>query len=273
MYQFCRKKLNSPALFPITMQDDDLSWKLSLSYVVADDKFLLFINDIPFLALPFKADVTSAAPMTIEQGSIKLNGVRDNGVEVHNGWAQWTPDTVVGWYQENADLQPTTEIYLTRLKCSSSNMLNTLVDVLGRTIDTEQGLSKLSIYKFMDQNSLQEWPLEQLVLKSPHLESISIGDLRGTTPANRSLLVEFAAQAAIRSSCIKVLGISQTLTSAEDGDKFLQALADSSIESLTNFSISQEGAWFANDRDGCMAPLLVFLARQNSLENLYMQFN
>ena len=53
-------------MFPLKLQDDELKWKLSLSYAVDADKFLLFINDIPFLALPFKADVTSAGPMNIE---------------------------------------------------------------------------------------------------------------------------------------------------------------------------------------------------------------
>ena len=122
-------------MFPLKLQDDELNWKLSLSYAVEEDKFLLFINDIPFLALPFKADVTSAGPMNIERGIIKLNDVK-----VHEGWAQWTPDTNKLWYQEAAHLQPTTEIYLEDLKCSTSNMLNTLVDVLGRTVNTDLGL-------------------------------------------------------------------------------------------------------------------------------------
>ena len=149
MYQFCRKKLNNPALFPLKLQDDELQWKLSLSYTVEADKFLLFINDVPFLALPFKADVTSAGPMNIERGIIKLNDV-----QVHEGWAQWTPDTNKLWYQEAADLQPTTEIHLNRPRGSTSNMLNTLVDVLGRKINTEQGLQKLTIEDFYDQNNL-----------------------------------------------------------------------------------------------------------------------
>ena len=74
-YIFCRKKLNNPALFPLILQTDELGWKLSLGYDVDEDKFVLYINDIPFLALPFKADVTSAGPMNIESGTIKLNGV------------------------------------------------------------------------------------------------------------------------------------------------------------------------------------------------------
>ena len=114
MYQFCRKKLNNPALFPLKLQDDELQWKLTLSYAVEADKFLLFINDIPFLALPFKADVTSAELMNIEQGSIKLNDV-----QVHEGWGQCTPYTNKLWYQEAADLQLTTEIHLKNLECST----------------------------------------------------------------------------------------------------------------------------------------------------------
>ena len=122
-------------MFPLKLQDSVLNWKLCLSYVVQADKFLLFINDVPFLALPFKADVTSAGPMNIEGGIIKLNDV-----QVHEGWAQFTPGTAKRWYQDAADLQPTTEIYLEELKCSTSNMLNTLFDVLGRTINTDLGL-------------------------------------------------------------------------------------------------------------------------------------
>ena len=129
------KKLNNPALFPLKLQDDELNWKLSLGYIVEGDKFLLFINDIPFLTLSFKAYVTSTGPINIEYGTIKLNGVK-----VHKGWAQFTPGTVKRWYQEAADLESTTEIYLKKLRCSNSNMLNTLVDVLGRTVNTEQGL-------------------------------------------------------------------------------------------------------------------------------------
>ena len=140
MYQFCRKKLNNPALFPLRMQNDELKWKLTLNYALGEDKFLLFINDIPFAVMPFKADVTSAGPMIIEDGIIKLNDV-----EVHTGYTEWTPDTIRLWYQEAADLQPTTDIYLENVQCSTSNMLNTLVDVLGRTICTEQGLRYLTI--------------------------------------------------------------------------------------------------------------------------------
>ena len=87
------------------------------------------------------------------------------------------------------------------------------------------------------------------------------------------MLLEFVALAARRSSCLNTLHIELTYSSAEDGDKFLQALADHSIQSLQHVTISGEKAWFKKDRDGCMAPLLVFLARHTSLESLTMKFN
>ena len=132
--------MNHPNLFPLIFQDNVLSWKLSLHYSVAEDKFHLFINDKPFLSLPFKADVSGSEPMNIENGEIKLNDI-----QVHKGWCMWTEDTIKGWYKDAADLQPTTEIYLRSLRCSSTNMVNTLIDVLGRTINEEQGLKKLII--------------------------------------------------------------------------------------------------------------------------------
>ena len=66
-------------------------------------------------------------------------------------------------------------------------------------------------------------------------------------------------------------GFEYTDNSAEDGEKFLQELADDTIESLRHLTISHEDKWFANDRDGCMTPLLELLARQTSLESLTMQ--
>ena len=54
--------------------------------------------------------------------------------------------------------------------CSTSpEVLNTVVDVLGRAVDGERGLRSLTIEYFEDKNKLEEWPLGQLVLKTHHL--------------------------------------------------------------------------------------------------------
>lgn len=89
------------------------------------------------------------------------------------------------------------------------------------------------------------------------------------TDTTRNQLLEFAGQAATGSSCLQVLIIELTFTSAEEGLKFLQALADSTIESLRQVTITDEPMWFAEEE--CMAPLIAFLARQTALESLTMQ--
>ena len=86
-------------------------------------------------------------------------------------------------------------------------MLNSLIDDLSRTIDESQGLKKLTINGFKDrENTLEEWPLSQLLLKCPHLEELTISTL-ATRPANRSQLLEFVGNAATNSSSLHKLVI------------------------------------------------------------------
>ena len=75
---------------------------------------------------------------------------------------------------------------------TSSETVNAVFAVLGRAIDPEQGLKRLDIIDFKDKNELQGWPLEQLVVRSPTLLHLKISGLY-TTPANKSILLEFAA--------------------------------------------------------------------------------
>ena len=58
------------------MQDDELRWKISLNYDVQTDTFILHINDLPFLGMPYQAEVTPEGPQNIKSGSIKLNEVQ-----------------------------------------------------------------------------------------------------------------------------------------------------------------------------------------------------
>ena len=104
--------------------------------------------------LPFKADVSSLVPMHISMGTIKLNDTEVIKVELNKNIYQWTPDMIQLWYEKAAKRQPIEEIELTALMCSSSNMLNTLIDVLGRTINTKSGLKKFKIGGFRDGNCL-----------------------------------------------------------------------------------------------------------------------
>ena len=201
LLNFDRKKLTQPGAFPITLQDDELCWKLSLDYNVQTDKFLLFINDEAFEEMPFQAEVAPSGPQNIKWGTIKINEV-----EVHEGFEQYTPFTVDGW-RADYKLKPTVDIFIFYLMCTSSEVLNSLFDDLGLSIDKEQGLKKLTIERFGDKNILHEWPLGQLVLKSPHLEYLKISWLFETPSANISQLLEFVGLAATNSSCLHTLHI------------------------------------------------------------------
>ena len=126
-----------------------------------NDALLLTVNDIAFFSMPYQADIIPNGPQNIDQGWIELNGEK-----VNDGFIQYF-DFVDRVFDQNRE--PTTDIDIGDFKCSSSEVLNSMFDVLGRTIDTEQGLKKLMISHFYDQNVLQEWPLTQLIPKSTKL--------------------------------------------------------------------------------------------------------
>ena len=158
---------------------------------------------------------------------------------VHEGWAQFNDDLLGEWYSE-LDKEPVIDITIKRFSSTSPEVLNTVVDVLGRAVDEELGLENLTIEGFYDENKLEEWPLGQLVLKTHQLQSLKFDGLY-TTADNRSLLLEFAAKAVTFSSCMRTLHIEWTLSSGADGDKFMQVLAnDVQFDSLHSLTIVKE---------------------------------
>ena len=73
---------------------------------------------------------------------------------MQDGWLQYTPGTVHEGCKKH-DLQPTTDIYIGGLfMSSSSEVLNSVFDELGCSIDEEQGLKHLAVDGFWDMNSL-----------------------------------------------------------------------------------------------------------------------
>ena len=157
-----------------------------------------------------------------------------NGETVHEGFEQFTSDTVQDWRYSH-DLSPTTDIYIGWdesgyfFTCSSAEVLNSLLDELSLTIDPINGLKKFTIEGFVEGNALAEWPLNQLLMKSPHLEELMIAGL-GTIAANRSQLVEFIGKVATNSTCLHKLYIECTWSTAEVGAKLMRVLADSDID-------------------------------------------
>ena len=86
-----------------------------------------------------------------------------------------------------------------------------MIDEIGRSIDNVEGegLKSLEIDYLTDQNSLEAWPLSQLVTKCPNLEIVKISDL-DTTTDNCCLLLDFVGQACTFSQSMRVLWISDT---------------------------------------------------------------
>ena len=102
----------------------------------------------------------------------------------------------------------------------------------------------------------------QLVLKTHRLQYLKIAYLGLTTVENRSQLLEFAAQVVTFSSCLHTLHIENTNTTAADGEKFLQTLADDGFDWLKSLTIANELAWFKGCGDGCMDSLITIIAKQ-----------
>ena len=189
---------------------------MALSYYVPANKFALTVNDIPFHGMPFQAEVTPEGPQNIDGGLIKLNDE-----QVHTGFCQYEPETFQK-YVVSEGLQLTKDIFIGRdeedgFKCTSSEVVNSVFDDLGCTIDGVKGLQSLTIENYQDQNSLQEWPLGQIVPKCHNLQSLRFVNFLRTTPACRSQLLEFAAQAIAFSSCFRSLDLENTKNTASDG--------------------------------------------------------
>ena len=61
-------------MFPLTLEDGDLKWKVLLNYDFFKEIFLLQINGISFVDMPVQAEVNPEGPQNITGGAIKLNG-------------------------------------------------------------------------------------------------------------------------------------------------------------------------------------------------------
>ena len=78
------KKLTDPSTFPLKLQGNNTSWKLSLGFDQHQKVFVLSINDKPFLMLPYQAEAIPPGPQNILSGTILFNGE-----EVHDSWAKY----------------------------------------------------------------------------------------------------------------------------------------------------------------------------------------
>lgn len=91
--------------------------------------------------------------------------------------------------------EPTKEVRLTNFVSSSPEVLNSFIDDIGNSIDEfQQGLEKIQIDYFADQNSLEDWPLNQLASKCTNTKELRIEDLEETTEGNCKQIIDFVVQ-------------------------------------------------------------------------------
>ena len=70
------------------------------------DYFLLHVNGKSFHQMPTQAELNPEGPQNIEGGAIVLNDV-----VVHDGWAQYTSNSIEVWHWEIKQ-QPVVDIHI-----------------------------------------------------------------------------------------------------------------------------------------------------------------
>ena len=101
-----------------------------VSYDLPKNVFNLSINDLPFSGMPYQAQVILTGPQNITDGEIILNGV-----QVHNGWDQFSADYTIDEWISEIDKEPTTDIDIYHFSSSSSEVVNSVFEGLWFTID------------------------------------------------------------------------------------------------------------------------------------------
>ena len=125
-------------------------------------------------------------------------------------------------------------------------------------------MSSLTVNNYYDKNTLEPVPLQQLVHKSFSCEHLELYALYGLAESN-ALWVETAGEICSTSQCLKRLIVKETRTTAEDGAKFLQTLADSELVSLEEIDLSEDkygtrSNWFGG-KPQPVETFIVFLDR------------
>ena len=102
-----------------------------MNYATLTDAFLLDINGISFPKMPLQTEVNPEGAQNIERGTIMLNGE-----EVLEGWVQYTADKFDEMHSV-IEYEPVTDIEIKEFSSTSSEVLNSVVDELGRAVDEE----------------------------------------------------------------------------------------------------------------------------------------
>lgn len=82
-------------------------------------------------------------------------------------------------------------VKLIDFSCTSTEVLNSVIDDISCSVGNEQDVLTLEIEQFIDRNVLQAWPLGQLVAKCSSIQTLKVQDLSQTTDNNRRQILTF----------------------------------------------------------------------------------
>ena len=145
-------ELSDPLCFPVALKGrGDTPWSIELTaYDSVMDTFLLTVNGNSFMEMP-EGEIMNEGPQLIKEGEILLNGKSAlQGVKQYQEWKEGLPK------------QPeVTEVCIDDLKCSSSAVLNSIIDDISQCIDPYElvGLRSFELRGFRNMVNFEKWPL------------------------------------------------------------------------------------------------------------------
>ena len=106
--------------------------------------------------------------------------------------------------------------------------MNQLLDEICRcVVQVEGGLQVLRFKSIAEKNRIEGWCLSQFANKASACHTLELSNFSYfCSEENRAALLEMAGQVCLMSNCLSTLIVRDTKTTAEQGQEFLQTLAD-----------------------------------------------
>ena len=134
------------------------------------------------------------------------------------------------------------------MQCSSSELVNGLLNAVAETVEEKDGLHKFHVRDFWEENKLETGPISGFVSKATKCQIIIIDNLSFTTAENRALLLKTVGQMCAVTQCLQKLKLKHTNTTAEEGEAFLTSIADGNLATLKHLDLSLQENWFNGSR-------------------------
>ena len=157
-----------------------------MNYDAEKDDLFLSANDVPFELLAYQSAPVIQGPQNIESGCITINKKL-----VHSSFTQYGAKTFEKMREDNElTNEPTTEIIVEHLDCTSTEVLNSFFSDVCKSVDPKQGIKKLEIDQIKGKCELMAWPFSQLAAKCENLEDLKV--VYGSPIAeNNAMILDF----------------------------------------------------------------------------------